>query len=160
MHIHCSVRFSRPARLPSVSAGSKTPCARSRSRRAATYTLSAAAMGVQPVRLCLPRAATAEADVGLPAAAHSRRRQLPASPCRRPRHRPGCVEGDGHFEFMQYVHSKMSGDRIKETNFCTNAKKFKKNSQKSTENHGNETSKCDLHVSKRIDFWVDSGLSQ
>jgi len=68
----------------------QTPCARSRSLRAATYTLSVAAMGVQPVRLCLSRAATAEADAGLPAAARSRRRQLPASPCRRPRHRPGC----------------------------------------------------------------------
>ena len=52
MHIHCSLRFSRPARLPSVSAGPKTPCVRLCSRRAATYTLSAAAMGVQPVRLC------------------------------------------------------------------------------------------------------------
>ena len=34
---------------------------------------------------------------------------------------------------------------MKETYFCTKTKKIQKNSQKSSENHGNEKSKCDLY---------------
>ena len=34
---------------------------------------------------------------------------------------------------------------MKETYFCTKTKKIQKKSQKCTENHGNEKSKCDLY---------------
>jgi hypothetical protein len=37
------------------------------------------------------------------------------------------------------------GNRMKETYFCTKTKKIQKKSQKCTENHGNEKSKCDLY---------------
>ena len=39
----------------------------------------------------------------------------------------------------------LCGIRMKETYFCTKTKKIQKKSQKCTENHGNEKSKCDLY---------------
>ncbi len=148
MHIHCSLRFTRPARLPSVSTGPKHRApgrvASDRPRHALRGRDGCAARPAVLVPRCHRRGRRRPARSGPQSSLAAS--NISMSP---PSSSPGVCRRRRDFEFMQYVHSKMCGDRIKETHFCTNAKK---NSQKSTENRGNETSKCDLHVSKRIDF--------